>query len=194
MESIDGPELSALYHPNTLTALIRHNWRLGLVGYFSVVSGPFMTSWLVQAHSSDRGVVKGVVTQSSLMDGREDATDPPSSPRDPAVTLHFSTSGPLGAPPPSLCVRGVTRSRMQAAQRGFTTSGNDNNIYIQDPAMYLQIIARSWRKRNHLPYCVMRVCVILMYSNLSPEITVYFPGLLHHNLFIYNPHASYFTA
>ena len=109
------------------------------------------------------------------MEGRMQPT-PPSSPRDPAVTLHFSTSGPLGAPPPSLCVRGVTRSRMQAAQRGFTTSGNDNNIYIQDPAMYLQIIARSWRKRNHLPYCVMRVCVILMYSNLSPEITAYFPA------------------
>ena len=56
MESIDGPELSALYHPNTLTAPLYHNWRLALVGYFSVVSGPFMTSWLVQAHSSDRGV------------------------------------------------------------------------------------------------------------------------------------------
>ena len=56
MESIDGPELSALYHLNTLTALIYHNWRVGLVGYFNVVSGPFMTSWLVQAHSSDRGV------------------------------------------------------------------------------------------------------------------------------------------
>ena len=39
------------------------------------------------------------------------------------------------------------------------------------------------------------VCVILMYSNLSPEITVYFPlGPLHHNVFIYKLHASYFTA
>ena len=176
MESIDGPELSALYHRNTLTALIYHNWRLGLVGYFSVVSGPFMTSWLVQAHSSDRGVLKGVVTQSSLMDGREDATDPPSSPRDPTVTLHFSTSGPLGAPPPSLCVRGVTRSRMQAAQRGFTTSGNDNNIYIQERHVPPDNCKIMEKKKPSSVSCHVCVCDINVFKSKPRDYSV-FPWL-----------------
>ena len=72
---------------------------------FRFVSGPFYE----QLCPSDTGVVKGVVTQSSLMDADEQggckstrAHPPRWSPRDPAVTLQFSSSGPLGAPSPSL--------------------------------------------------------------------------------------------
>ena len=99
MESIDGPELSALYHRNTLTPMYL-NW----LGYFSFVSGPFMTSWPVEAHSSDRGSCYVVIT-----DGCRGCNRPPnSSPRDPRQSrcYTFPLHVPWGPLPPSICARG----------------------------------------------------------------------------------------
>ena len=104
MKSIDGPELSAPYLYHTALSLHNYDW-----SDISVLLAAPLYSQLVgvQAHSSDREVLKGVVTQSShwWMPGRWTgrmqlrARDP----RDPtAVTLQLFQFGSLGAPSP-LC-------------------------------------------------------------------------------------------
>ena len=100
MKSIDGPELSAPYLYHTALSLHNYDW-----SDISVLLAAPLYGQLdgVQAHSSDRGVLKGVVTQSShwWMPGRMQlrARDP----RDPtAVTLQLFQFESLGAPSP-LC-------------------------------------------------------------------------------------------
>ena len=127
---------------------------------FRFVSGPFYE----QLCPSDTGVVKGVVTQSSLMDADEQggckSTRAPPSPLIPegpgshATLFHFrSLGGP--SPPLYVCegspVVGCKRPRGDLLRQETTTT------FIYRNAMFLQIMARSWRKRNHPPYCVMCV-------------------------------------
>ena len=62
MKSIDGPELSAPYLYHNVLSLHNYDW-----SDISVLLAAPLYGQLdgVQAHSSDRGVLKGVVTQSS---------------------------------------------------------------------------------------------------------------------------------
>ena len=109
MKSIDGPELSAPYLYHTALSLHNYDW-----SDISVLLAAPLYGQLdgVQAHSSDRGVLKGVVTQSShwWMPGRwtgrmQLRARTRGTQRQSRYS--FSSLGPLGPPPPSvICARG----------------------------------------------------------------------------------------
>ena len=152
---------------------------------FRFVSGPFYE----QLCPSDTGVVKGVVTQSSLMDADEQggckSTRAPPSPLIPegpgshATVFEFGSLGsPFPFPSPSLSSLPLSSPMCEGStvgckrHRGDLQCQETTTTFIHSIAIYLHIMDL---KRNHLWYCVMRVCDIDVFKSKPRDYSVFPP-------------------